>query len=133
MVRIRRFGVIRTSNVAGVIYFILTAIFVIPFTLFAASTPMTVTDRAGRAVSFDVPWLLLLFIPFLYAAIGWLFTALGCLIYNLAARWTGGIEFEAIAVAPAAPPPAPPAPQPSAPPPADQPPADQPPADQPPQ
>ena len=132
MVRIRRFGVIRTSNVAGVIYFILTAIFVIPFTLFAASTPMNVTDSLGRTVSFDVPWLFLLFVPFLYGAIGWLFTALACLIYNLAARWTGGVEFEAIAVTPAAPPPAPPPAQPAALPDA-APPAAQPSADQPPQ
>jgi hypothetical protein len=109
MVRIRRFGVIRTSNVAAVIYFILTAIFVIPFTLLAAATPMTFTDRLGRTVSFELPWVLLLFVPFLYAGIGWLFTALACLIYNLAARWTGGVEFEAIAVAPSPPPPAQPA------------------------
>ena len=108
MVRIRRFGVIRTSNVAAVIYFFLTAIFVIPFTLLAASTPMTFTDRFGRTVSFELPWVVLLLVPFLYAGIGWLFTALACLIYNLAARWTGGIEFEAIAVAPAPPPVAPP-------------------------
>jgi hypothetical protein len=109
MVRIRRFGVIRTSNVAAVIYFILIAIFVIPFALIAAATPMTVTDSLGRTVSFQLPWVFLLFVPFLYAGFGWLFTALGCLIYNLAARWTGGVEFEAIAVAPSPPPPAPPA------------------------
>ncbi|HTE67020.1 MAG TPA: hypothetical protein VK736_12290 [Candidatus Binatia bacterium] len=112
MVRIRRFSVIRTSNVAAVIYFILTAIFVIPFILFTAATPMTVTDSLGRTVSFQLPWVFLLFVPFLYAGFGWLFTALGCLIYNLAARWTGGVEFEAIAVAPSPPPAPPAAPQP---------------------
>lgn len=122
MVRIRRFGVIRTSNVAAVIYFILTAIFVIPFTLLAAATPMTFTDRFGRTVSFELPWIFLLLIPFLYAGIGWVFTALACLIYNLAARWTGGVEFEAIAVAPSPPPPAPAAsPQPAPSPPVDSP------------
>jgi hypothetical protein len=117
MVRIRRFGVIRTSNVAAVIYFILIAIFVIPFALIAAATPMTVTDSLGRTVSFQLPWVFLLFVPFLYAGIGWLFTALACLIYNVAARWTGGIEFEAIAVAPSPPPAPPAAPQPDVPPP----------------
>jgi hypothetical protein len=39
MVRIPRFGVIRTANVAAVIYFILAAIFVIPFSLLAAPPP----------------------------------------------------------------------------------------------
>jgi hypothetical protein len=111
MVRIRRFGVIRTANVAAVIYLILTAIFVIPFALIlVAATPTTFTDQAGRTTRIDLSPVFLLLIPFLYAAIGWVFTAIGCLIYNLAARWTGGIEFEAIAVAPAPSPAAPPVP-----------------------
>lgn len=119
MVRIRRFGVIRTANVAAVIYFILVAIFAIPFALIVASTPMTVTDQFGRTVSIGFTPVVILILPFLYAAFGWVFTALACLIYNLAARFTGGVEFEAIAVTPQAgtPPPAPAAPQAPVPPP----------------
>jgi len=112
MVRIRRFGVIRTANVAAVIYFFLIAIFAIPAALIVASGPSTVTDQFGRRVDLGFTPVVILLLPFLYAAFGWVFTALGCLVYNLAARFTGGIEFEAIAVHPQVPatPPAPVAP-----------------------
>jgi hypothetical protein len=41
-----------------------------------------------------------------YGLFGWIFTAIVCLIYNLAARWVGGVE---VHVEPVAPPPPPPA------------------------
>jgi hypothetical protein len=116
MVRIRRFSVIRTANVLAVIYFLVTAIFALPFALILAANPITFTDQFGRTSSTSISPIFALFIPFLYAGVGWVFTAIGCLIYNLAARFTGGIEFQAVSVdAPSTPPPAPapqaPAPQ----------------------
>jgi hypothetical protein len=98
MVRIRRFGVIRTATAVAAIYFILVAIIAIPFAIIVSTTPMTYTDQFGRTFRFELSPLLALFLPFIYAGIGWVFTALACLIYNLAARFTGGIEFEALAV-----------------------------------
>jgi hypothetical protein len=95
MVRIRRFSVIRTANVLAVIYFLVTAIFALPFALILAANPITFTDQFGRTSSTSISPIFALFIPFLYAGFGWVFTAIGCLIYNLAARFTGGIEFQA--------------------------------------
>jgi hypothetical protein len=55
----------------------------------------------------------------IYGVIGWIFTAIACAIYNLAAGWVGGIEVQVDQSAPppvpqlwapSAPPPAPPAP-----------------------
>jgi hypothetical protein len=64
-------------------------------------------------------------IALFYGLIGWVFTAVACLIYNLVAGWIGGIEVEVDRVEPPAPPPAwmapggsptaPPGPPPSAP------------------
>ena len=92
--RIRRFGVVSTSNVAAVIYLLITLVFVIPFALILAAGPVTTTDALGRTTSVNIPPLFLLLIPVLYAGFGWVFTALFCLIYNLAARFTGGAEFQ---------------------------------------
>ena len=93
--RIRRFGVVRTANVAAVIYLLITLVFVIPFALvlFAAG-PVTMTDGFGNTTSVSIPPVFVLLIPLLYAGLGWVFTALFCLIYNLAARFTGGAEFQ---------------------------------------
>jgi len=43
-------------------------------------------------------------IALFYGAIGWIFTAIACALYNLVAGWTGGIEIQIESVAP---PPAP--------------------------
>ena len=43
------------------------------------------------------PGMLLLF-PFLYAAAGFLFGALACAIYNLAAKFVGGLEISVVDV-----------------------------------
>jgi hypothetical protein len=115
MVRLTRFGVVRTASVAAIVYLILTAIICIPAALIVSTTPMTVTDQFGRTFSTQGAGIFLLLLPLLYAAFGWIFTAIACLIYNLAAWITGGIEFEAVSVAAPAPPPA--APPPAAPPP----------------
>lgn len=95
MFRIRRFGVIRTANLAAILYALLTLIILIPIALIAlAAGPMEFTDSFGRRAAFEVSPLWLLLIPLVYAVIGWIFTALFCLIYNLAAAITGGVEIQ---------------------------------------
>jgi hypothetical protein len=107
MVRIRRFGVISTSNVAAAIYFVLTLIFVIPLALLLAAAPQAqVSTGFGSQPSLGAgAWVFLLIVPFVYGLVGWLITAIFCLLYNLAARFTGGIGVEVVREAP--PPPAP--------------------------
>ena len=95
MFRIRRFGVIRTSNVFAVLYLLMTLLFVLPFiVILAVAGPMTVTDQFGQSTRVDVSPLFLLLIPLLYAVIGWIVTVIFCLLYNLAARITGGVEMQ---------------------------------------
>jgi hypothetical protein len=108
MVRIRRFGVISTSNVAAAIYFVLTLIFVIPIALLLAAAPQTqVSTGFGTQPSIGSgAWIFLLIVPFLYGLVGWVITAIFCLLYNLVARFTGGIGVEVVREAPPPPPPA---------------------------
>ena len=96
MVRIRRFGVIRTANLAAIAFALLTLVFIIPFVLILfAGGPISFTDRTtGQAVDFGGSPLLLLFVPLGYAIFGWIITALWCLVYNLAAALTGGVEMQ---------------------------------------
>ena len=104
MVRLTRFGVIRTASVAAIVYVIMSAIIVIPIALIVSTTPVTVTDQFGQPVTMRLSPIFFLFLPLVYGALGWVFTAIACLIYNLAAWVTGGIEFEAVPVAAQAPP-----------------------------
>ena len=91
MVSIRRFGVIRTSNVAALIYFILSFIVVIPLALLLAAAPqIPVTDGLGRTTTVNIgaSAIFLLLLPFIYGIGGWILTALGCLLYNVVASFT---------------------------------------------
>jgi hypothetical protein len=109
MVSIRRFGVIRTSNVAALIYFILSLIITIPLALLLAAAPqIPVTDGLGRTTTVNIgaSAIFLLLLPFIYGIGGWILTALGCLLYNVVASFTGGIAVEVLREAPPAPAPA---------------------------
>jgi hypothetical protein len=122
MFRIRRFSVIKTSNVVALIYMIIVAIFAVPFGLLVAIAGVGSNQVQGGAVG-GIAFALIAILG--YGLFGWIFTAIGCLIYNLAAGWVGGIEVQVEAVAP---PPPPPAWMPSTtPPPPAQPPSAQPP------
>ncbi|MGH2428843.1 MAG: hypothetical protein ACRDGV_08160 [Candidatus Limnocylindria bacterium] len=99
MVRIRRFGVVRTANLAAVLYFLVSLLFVLPFVLilFATGGGSAAPGVPGAPGVPDLRAFGLVFallIPLLYAGLGWIFTAIACLFYNLAARFTGGIEVE---------------------------------------
>lgn len=103
MYRIRRFGVMKTATVVAVMYMVIVAIFVVPFGLLgllvAGSQGGNGAATAGGIVAFG------LIAIFGYGLAGWVFTAIAAAIYNLAARWVGGIVVEIEAVAP--PPPMP--------------------------
>ena len=102
MVRIRRLGVVRTATVASVFYLLITLIVLLPFALVLATAgPITTTDQAGRTTTFEVSPFVLLLLPLVYALIGWVLTALFCLVYNLAAAITGGVELELFSETPA--------------------------------
>jgi len=101
MYRIRRFGVVKTASMVAAMYMLVTTIFFVPVALL-----VTVAGR-GSAVAAVGPALVVggLVGIVLYGLVGWIFTAIACAIYNLAARWVGGIEVQVEPVAP--PPPAP--------------------------
>jgi hypothetical protein len=89
MKRIKRFGVYQTSKVAAVIFFFVGLIFIIPFGLIVQLT----IGRNSPSIPFG-GGLLFFMLPVLYGVMAFIMTAITCCIYNLIAKWTGGIEFE---------------------------------------
>ena len=83
--RVRRFSVVQTANVAAVLYLVLFGIFLVPAGL--------ISGLAGGVLGNNVSGIFLIFVPILYAVFGWIVVALACLLYNLVAGWIGGVEF----------------------------------------
>ena len=104
MFRIRRFGVIRTSNVVAFFYIVIVALIFVPIAaIVAVATPANQSIGGFGAAGVLVFGLLA---AILYGIIGWIFTALACLLYNFAAGMIGGIEIQLEAVEPPTPVPA---------------------------
>ena len=82
--RIRRFSIAQTAKVIGVLYALMGLIFV-PFFLIAG---MFAPKEAGFGVGFA------LLLPVLYGVGGFIFTAIGCALYNWVAGMVGGIEVQ---------------------------------------
>lgn len=87
MAQIKSFGVIQTAKFAAVLYFIFTAIFIIPFGL------ISLIGREGTPEGI-MSVVFIIFAPVIYAILGFVFVAIGCLIYNAIAKRIGGIEIE---------------------------------------
>jgi hypothetical protein len=105
MVRIRRFNVIKTATVVALMYIVIVAIFAIPFLLIFGVAGVSM--NGGPEVGAGLAGILIfgVVISLIYGLLGWVFTAIACLIYNLVAGWVGGIEVEVDRVEPPAPPP----------------------------
>lgn len=87
MRRIKRFGVAQTAKVVAIIYFFVIAIVMMPLGLIIILLGGFHGIGHWEGVMF-------LFLPFVYALIAFVFTAIGCLVYNLIAKRIGGIEVE---------------------------------------
>ncbi len=82
--RIDRFSVGQTAKVVAALYALMGLVFAPFFVLAALFSPR----QAGFGVGFA------LVVPILYGAAGFIFTAIGCALYNLVAGWVGGGEVE---------------------------------------
>jgi hypothetical protein len=95
--KLKRISPLQLGIVAGVFYALISLI-IVPFfvlmaivTTFAPHPQGSGAMQAGLGVGFALG--LAVMAPIMYGAMGFLFGALSGLVYNLVARWTGGIEF----------------------------------------
>ncbi len=80
--RLSRFSVGQTAKVLGLLY-ALMGLIAVPFFLLAA---MLSPNGAGFGVGFALA------LPIFYGLLGFVFTAIGCALYNWVAGKVGGIE-----------------------------------------
>lgn len=92
MQRVKRIGVAQTSLVAGIALFFISLIFVIPMGLFMGVAGAFAGPHMPGLPFTGVAFMIIM--PFLYAIIGFITTAISCLVYNMVAKWTGGIEID---------------------------------------
>ena len=85
--QITRFSPLQTAKVLALLYFIFSLAFS-PFILVPLSLGPTPVP--------EFPIWLFIFMPLMYLVFGFILTLLAAWIYNLVARWTGGIEFTVI-------------------------------------
>lgn len=90
--RIKRIAPVQLGKMLAVLYGVMGLVF-IPFLLFMsiAASQLPESQRVGM-MAFGAGFALL--VPLIYAALGFIFGALGALVYNVVAKWIGGIEVE---------------------------------------
>jgi hypothetical protein len=90
--RIKRFAPLQLGKVMGLTYGVLGLFFCPIFLLMALlSHAMPPQQRVGM-MAFGTGFAIAM--PFLYGAMGFIFGVIGAFIYNLIAKWVGGIEVE---------------------------------------
>lgn len=93
MKRVKKLGVYQTSKVAAVIFFLLSLVIILPVSLIANTFNHMGANQGFPGFPFGGTMFFIL-LPILYAFFGFITTAISCLVYNLVAKWTGGIELE---------------------------------------
>jgi hypothetical protein len=82
--RIARFSVGQTAKVIGILYGLMGLVFIPVFLIIGKFAPEGQSFGIGFALA----------MPILYGCLGFVFAALGCVLYNWVAGWAGGIEVE---------------------------------------
>ena len=75
----------QSAKTLALVYFLMGIIIAIPVGLVVSIVPEVPGQTKPSA-------LFVICLPFLYAAAAFIFVPLGCWVYNVAARFTGGIE-----------------------------------------
>ena len=82
--QITRFSLFQTAKVVGGVYFVGACVGAVLFFLMSLVSP---ANRPPYGLVFIV------LAPFLYALVGFIFTFILAWVYNLVARFVGGIEY----------------------------------------
>ena len=91
--RLRRIGPLKAGVVLGVLYALLSLL-AVPFLMIAGGLAATAARQTGTSIPF-APFLFgmgALFLPIFYGLMGFIFGVIAAAVYNLVAKWTGGLE-----------------------------------------
>ena len=87
---IKAFDVLSCAKMMGAVYGVI-GLLVIPFVLVAGFVGLASGQRSGLAGGIAIMVVGIL-APFFYGGLGFIFGALGAWVYNLMAKWLGGIQ-----------------------------------------
>jgi len=97
--RIKRIAPLQAGKMVGVVYACLGLIFLPIFLLAAAAGAFAQHAQPGQSAApaaavAGAMFVVGLFMPVIYGVMGFILGVLGSAIYNLIARWIGGIEVD---------------------------------------
>ena len=84
-IRIEKLSIHQNAKTFAILMALFSLFLAVPFMLFASKD-------APEGEGF--PLYMVIVFPVLYFVMGYLMTALGCWLYNVMAKYTGGLEFE---------------------------------------
>jgi len=84
--QIKKFGAVQTAKVMSILYLIITALIFFPLAIFVMSS--------GGKTKEGFPGWVFFFFPLIYGAVGFITISLICLLYNLLAKFIGGVEID---------------------------------------
>ena len=84
--RVTRIAPWQAGKFFAVLYFILGLIFAIPLALISLAAP----GQTGFGIGFAIA------VPFIYGIAGLIFVPLACWIFNIVAKFVGGLDFEVV-------------------------------------
>jgi Na+(H+)/acetate symporter ActP len=77
----------------AVIYGVMSLIFIIPFFLIMSLVGAANARTGAQAMPVIFSGVFMIFLPIIYAVLGFIGGLIMAFIYNLVAKWTGGVEF----------------------------------------
>lgn len=90
--RIKRIAPLQLGKMLAVVYGIMGLLFVPFFLVMSLVSPHMPAQQRVGLMAMGMGFAVLA--PVLYAVMGFVFGALGALIYNVVAKWIGGVEVE---------------------------------------
>jgi hypothetical protein len=92
---LKRIAPLQLGKVLGAVYGLISLIFLPFLVVFTIIASLASHQGGGASLAPIVGSLvLMIFIPIAYAALGFVFGALGAWVYNIISKWIGGIEVD---------------------------------------
>ena len=77
----------------GILYGVMSLIFAVPLFLIMAVVGAAKAHAGAQAAPVVFSGVFIIFLPVIYAVLGFIGGIIVAFIYNLVAKWTGGVEF----------------------------------------
>jgi hypothetical protein len=92
--RLTHIAPVKLGIVLAIVYGVMSLIIIVPIFLLYSLAGVANTAKIGpQGLPAIFTGVFLIFLPIIYAVIGFIGGVIAALIYNLVAKWTGGIEF----------------------------------------